>query len=121
MAKINVNGTELNFNIMNARHIEAVATAQKELSQAWEAIKGKKPEETGVKGYVQTLKNAGKSITDCFDTAFGDGTVKKLGIDPDAYDECFKCFEELNAEIGRISAQKNEFAEYINKKYKPVK
>ena len=119
MAKMNVRGLELDFNPLNARHIELMASSRDKMAKYYDKIKDVDPTTMDLREYAKWLKKACDVIISVFDDVFGEGTVDKLNLDRDDFTECFAAFEELQNGIEE-AGKAGDFVKYLNDKYAPV-
>lgn len=113
---ITVKGVQLNFNFMNADHIQKWEDARKEVSSRYKDISDADMRNIGLQGYADLLRRACNSIFDLFDGIFGDGTSNDLFGSECDFEECIDAFGEFEA---AIADQANNFGDKV-KKYTPV-
>ena len=111
---IKVKGKELDFNFLNADHVQKWEDARKEVSARYTDITAADP--SNLQEYVDLLRKACKSIFELFDGIFGDGTANEIfGAECD-FNACIDAYGEFET---AIKDQAQNFGDKV-KKFTPV-
>ncbi len=94
---ITVKGIELDFNFLNADHVQKWEDARKEVAARYADITAADP--SNLQEYVDLLRKACNSIFELFDGVFGDGTANDIfGAECD-FEACIDAYGEFEAAI----------------------
>jgi len=113
---INVRGKELDFNFMNADHVQKWEDSRKTVQKRYSDIAKVTPEEVGLQEYADLLRKACASIFDLFDGIFGEGTSNELFGSECDFEACVDAFAEF--EDG-VAAQATAFDKKVTSRIKP--
>lgn len=75
---ITVRGVELDFNFLDADHVQRLVDARKDLAEKHKNIMQTDVSKVGLEEYAGLLRQACQVFFDLFDEQFGDGTSNKL-------------------------------------------
>ncbi|MEG2575889.1 MAG: DUF6673 family protein [Christensenella sp.] len=96
---ITIRDKELNFNFMNADHVQKWEDSRKEVQKRYEDIAAADPSKMNLQEYADLLRRACSSIFDLFDGIFGDGTSNDLfGAECD-FEVCIDAYGEFEQAI----------------------
>lgn len=105
--------TEIEFNFNDADDMERLENATDETTVKLNNIK------TEGKRTSEVIRETCKVIFDCFNSAFGEGTDKKVFGDKTNFNACIKAFDDLcNARIKQENALEEEIKS-VESKYSP--
>lgn len=96
---ITIKGKELNFNFMNADHIQKWEDARKEVKARYEDIASADMSEISLQEYADLLRRACNAIFELFDGIFGDGTANDLFGSECDFEECVNLYGEFEQAI----------------------
>lgn len=109
---IKVKGLELDFNFMNAAHVQKWEDARKLISEKYKDVGNVDMENFSLQEYVELIRRGCNAIFDFFDELFGYGTSNKLfGCECD-FEDCVDAFQSF--EDG-VSAQSELFAQKVHR------
>jgi hypothetical protein len=113
---ITVKGKELDFNFLNADHVQKWENARNEVKARYKDIADADMSKIGLQEYADLLRRACNAIFDLFDGIFGDGTANDIfGAECD-FEACMDAYGEFEA---AIADQAQNFGTKV-KKYTPV-
>ncbi len=113
---ITIKGKELNFNFMNADHIQKWEEARKDVKARYEDIATADMNALSLQEYADLLRRACYSIFELFDGIFGDGTANDLFGSECDFEECIDVYGEFEQ---AVSAQAQQFETKV-KSFVPV-
>lgn len=105
-----IRGQELDFNFMDADHIQKWSDARKEVAARYEDIAKADPAKMSLQEYADLLRRACNSIFDLFDGIFGDGTSNALFGEKCDFEACIDAYGDFET---AIRDQANKFGDKV--------